>query len=161
MKSKTHASISGSAGSSTQTIRGFFVNPQGVSSRSLDTSGSTLPSTSHTSLDTAVVTGDVIRTEVLWTLKVVMCHYSFNSCNDISVTFRVMFPDSGIDRIAKTFTCGATKCAYLTCFGLAPYFHEWLVDMVRSTACYSISFYECMNRISQNEQMDFIIRYWD
>ena len=69
-----------------------------------------------------------------------------------------MFPDSGI---AKTFTYGATKCAYLTCFGLAPYFHEQLVDMVRSTACYSISFDECMNRISQNEQMDFIIRYWD
>ena len=35
------------------------------------------------------------------------------------------------------------------------------MDMVRSTACYSISFHECMNRISQNEQMDFIIRYWD
>ena len=35
------------------------------------------------------------------------------------------------------------------------------MDMVRSTACYSISFDECMNRISQNKQMDFIIRYWD
>ena len=104
MKSKTHASISRSAGSSTQAIRSFFVNPQGVSSRSSDTSGSTLPSTSHTPLDTAVVTGDVIRAEVLWTLKLVMCHYSFNSCNDISATFRAMFPDSGI---AKTFTCGA------------------------------------------------------
>ena len=99
-----------------------------------------------------------IREEVLWTLKVVICHYFFNSCNDISATFRAMFPDSGI---TKTFTCGATKCAYLTCFGLAPYFHEQLVDMVRSTACYSISLDECMNRISQNEQMDFIIRYWD
>ena len=87
-----------------------------------------------------------------------MCHYSFNSCNDISATFRAMFPNSGI---AKTFTCGANKCAYLSCFGLAPYLHEQLVDMVRSTACYSISFDECMNRISQNEQMDFIIRYWD
>ena len=35
------------------------------------------------------------------------------------------------------------------------------MDMVRSTACYSISLDECMNRISQNEQMGFIIRYWD
>ena len=101
MKSKTHASISGSAGSSTQAIRSFFVNPHGVSSQSSDTSGSTLPSTSHTSLDTAVLTGDVIREEVLWTLKVVMCHYFFNSCNYISATFRAMFPDSGI---AQTFT---------------------------------------------------------
>ena len=98
-KARHHASISGSAGSYTQAIRSCFVNPQGVSSRSSDTSGSTLPSTSHTSLDTAVVTGDVIRAEVLWTLKVVMCHYSFNSCNDISATFRAMFHDSGI---AKT-----------------------------------------------------------
>ena len=75
-------------------------------------------------------------------IQVVMCHYSFNSCNDISATFRAMFPDSCI---AKTFTCGATKCTYLSCFGLAPYFHEQLVDMVRSTACYSISFDDCMN----------------
>ena len=106
MKSKTHAGISWSAGSSTQAIRSFFVSPQGVSLRRSDTSGSTLPSTSHTFLDTAVVTGDVIRAEVLFTLKVVMCHCSFNSCNDISATFRAMFPDCGI---AKTFTCGATN----------------------------------------------------
>ena len=58
------------------------------------------------SLILAVVTGDVIRAEVLFTLKVVMCHCSFNSCNDISATFRAMFPDCGI---AKTFTCGATN----------------------------------------------------
>ena len=90
-KSKTHAEISRSAGSSTQAIRSFFVNPQGVSSRSCDTSGSTLLSTSHISLDTAVVTGDVIRAEVLWTLKVVVCHYSFNSCNDISRHFEQCF----------------------------------------------------------------------
>ena len=25
----------------------------------------------------------------------------------------------------------------------------------------SVSFDECMNNISQNEQMDFIVRYWD
>ena len=100
MKSKTHASISGYVGSSTQAIRSFFVNPRGVSSRSSDTSGSTpfKKQTSHTSVDTAVVTGDVIRAEVLWTLKVVMCHYSFNSCNDISATFGAMFPDSGISK---------------------------------------------------------------
>ena len=63
--------------------------------------------------------------------------------------------------VLRRLTCGATKGAYLTCFGLSPYFHEQLVNMVRSTTCYSISFDECMNRISQNEQMDFIIRYWD
>ena len=150
----THASISGSAGSSTQAIRSFFVNPQGVSSWSSETSGSTLPSTSHTSLDTTVVTGDVIRAEVLWTLKVVMCHYSFNSCNDISATFRAMFPDSGI---VKTFTCGASlriSDMLWTC-SIFP----WAAGGYGTK--YSMVFDECMNRISQNEQMDFIIRYWD
>ena len=46
-------------------------------------------------------------------------------------------------------------------FGLGPYFHDLLVDKIRSVTCYSVSFDESMNKISQNEQMDFIIRYWD
>ncbi|KAJ8894616.1 hypothetical protein PR048_007280 [Dryococelus australis] len=33
--------------------------------------------------------------------------------------FKNMFPDSSI---AKQFSCSATKCAYIICFGLAPYF---------------------------------------
>ena len=76
-----------------------------------------------------------------------------------------MFPDSSI---AKSFKYGATKCSYLSCFGLFPYFHEQLVDRIRELVdrirdapFYSFSFDECMNKNSQNEQMDFIVRYWD
>ena len=39
-----------------------------------------------------------------------------------------MFPDSSI---AESFKCGATKCPYLSCFGLFPCFHEQLVDRIR------------------------------
>ena len=39
-----------------------------------------------------------------------------------------------------------------------PYFHEQLVDRIRDAPCYSVSFDECMNNISQNAQMDFIVR---
>ena len=43
-----------------------------------------------------------------------------------------------------------------------PIFHGQLVDRIRDASCnscYSVSFDECMNKISQNEQMDFIVRY--
>ncbi len=35
------------------------------------------------------------------------------------------------------------------------------MDRFRDAPYYSVSFVECMNKISQNEQMDFIVRYWD
>ena len=40
-----------------------------------------------------------------------------------------------------------------------PIFHEQLLNRIRDASCYSVSFDECMNKISQNEQMDFIVRY--
>ena len=105
-----------------------------------------------------VVNYYVLRPEVVWTLKVVMSHHSFNSCSDLNKVFPKMLPDS---QIAKHFSCDATKCTYFVCFGLSPYFYDLLVDRVRSADCYSISFDECMNPVSQNEQMDFIVRFWD
>ena len=74
-----------------------------------------------------------------------------------------MFPSTG-SSIAKSFKGGATKCSYLSSFGLFPYFHEQLVDRIHDAVyapCYSVLFDECMNKISQNELMDFIVRYWD
>ena len=56
----------------------------------------------------------------------------------ISATFASIFPDSSI---AKSFKC------------------EQLVDRIRDAPCYAVSFDECMNKISQNEQMAFIIRH--
>ena len=58
--------------------------------------------------------------------------------NHISATFASIFPDSSI---AKSFKC------------------EQLVDRIRDAPCYAVSFDECMNTISQNEQMAFIIRH--
>ncbi|KAI4829210.1 hypothetical protein KUCAC02_023270 [Chaenocephalus aceratus] len=68
-----------------------------------------------------------------------------------------MFPDS---EIAKQFTCGATKSAYLICFGLYPHFKEQLIEDVRKAKCHVVSFDECLNKVTQTEQMDIILRYW-
>lgn len=105
-----------------------------------------------------VVSEDVLHAEVLWVLKVIASHYSFNSSKDISQLFSKMFSDS---QIAQSFSCGATKCAYLTCFGIYPYFHELLLEKVQKVRCYSISFDETLNQFGQKKQMDLIVRFWD
>ena len=35
------------------------------------------------------------------------------------------------------------------------------MDRIRDAPCCTVSFDECMNKIFQNDQMDFIVRYWD
>lgn len=72
----------------------------------------------------------VFEAEIRWVIKMVKSHYSFNSSSDISVIFRQMFPDSAI---AKQFSCGATKSAYLVCFGSGPYFKQQLIRYKKST----------------------------
>ncbi|KAJ8043765.1 hypothetical protein HOLleu_11016 [Holothuria leucospilota] len=169
MKGKLHQSVCGDYSRQTaagSVITNFFtsrstsssVDPETGSSCTTENSQASGSVTAGRSVDTYVVADDILKAEVLWAIKVVMNHYSFNSCQNVSKLFTSMFPDS---QIAKTFSCGATKCAYMICFGLQPYFHDLLVDKIRNTECYSISFDECTNNISQNEQMDFIVRYWD
>ena len=68
-----------------------------------------------------------------------------------------MFPDSNI---AKKFACSATKAAYQICFGLAPYFRKELIKDIRKSNCYIISFNECLNKVTQTEQIDLTVCYW-
>lgn len=48
----------------------------------------------------------VFEAEIRWVIKMIMSHYSFNSCPDISAIFGQMFPES---EIAKRFMFRATK----------------------------------------------------
>ena len=94
--------------------------------------------------------------EVLWIVEVITSYYSFSSCKDISYLFSKMFPDS---QIAQSFSCGATKCAYLTCFGIYPYFHELLIEKIRAVKYYALSVDESLNQINWKKQMDMIVRF--
>ena len=69
-----------------------------------------------------------------------------------------MFSDNDI---AKQFSCSATICAYLVCFGLAPFFKESLTESIRRCQFYSVSFDECLNKVSQNSQVDLVIPYFE
>ncbi|GBN01837.1 hypothetical protein AVEN_156756-1 [Araneus ventricosus] len=68
-----------------------------------------------------------------------------------------MFKDS---LIAKQFSCGATKTAYVCCFGLAPYFKANLIKCLDNVEQYAVLFDETLNKATQLKQMDILVRFW-
>ena len=104
------------------------------------------------------ISKEVLHAEVLWVIKVITSHCLFNSHKDISCLFFLMFPDN---QIAQSFSYGATKYAYLACFGIYPYFHELLIKKIRAVKYYTLLFDESLNQINQKKQMDMIVRFWD
>ena len=97
------------------------------------------------------------KVEILWVLKSVMSDFSYNSSQDIGDVFRTMFPDS---KIAQQWSCGATKLSYLITFGIAPHFKELLLAELTEAPCFVLSFDESFNPELQQEQMDFVVRYF-
>ena len=81
-----------------------------------------------------IISEEVLHAEVLWVIKEITSHYSFSSCKDISCLFSKMFP---VSQIAQSFSCGATKCAYLACCGIYPYFHELRIEKIRALKYYT------------------------
>ncbi|XP_058873644.1 uncharacterized protein LOC117967216 isoform X2 [Acipenser ruthenus] len=127
------------------------------SGEGMDEGTSTVPHASS-SVSSFVLSDRVLEAEIRWAVKVVLSRYSFNSCTDVPKLFSSMFPDSDI---AQHFSCSATKCAYLVCFGLAPYFKERLIEEVRLSNCYAVSFNVCLNEVTQTDQVDLVISYWN
>ena len=115
------------------------------------------PSTSQQLMKMYVTDESVAKAEVLWAMKSVTSHFSFRSSSNTSGLFQNMFPDS---TIAKKFTCGKTKVNYLICFGIAPYFREKLLQRIKEAECLTVSFDESLNKETQTEQMDVIVRYF-
>ena len=88
-----------------------------------------------------------------------MNHYSCSSSTHTYQFYQCMFSDS---QIAQKFACIQTKCSYLICFGLVPYFEKEVLGMVtnQESLC-AVSFDESFNKIIQQEQIDLILRFWD
>ena len=112
----------------------------------------------ETSINKWIVSEDVQKAEVLWTLYTTVNHISSRASTNTSALFEVMFRDS---EISKQFACSKDKNAYLASFGLAPYFSDQLCKTLNECPIYSVSFDEAFNRITKTEQMDLAIRYWD
>ena len=101
---------------------------------------------------------ETIKAEIMWTLKVLMSNHSFRSCEEKSSLFTAMFPDS---EITRHFSLGRNKVSYNLTYGLAPYVRTLLLDDLKETKFYSLSFDESYNKIMKKGQMDLIIGYWD
>ena len=79
--------------------------------------------------DHLLLNANSLNAEILWALKVVLSHFSFRSCAELSELFQVMFSDS---EIASEFTLGKTKCFYLINYGLAPFFKDTLLREINT-----------------------------
>ena len=71
-----------------------------------------------------------------------------------------MFPDN---KISDKFSLTSTKCSYkmLITFGITPYFDSLLLEDIKHSDNFSISFDESLNSVTANEQTDTVIKFWD
>ena len=91
------------------------------------------------------------KAEIVWSIDDVLSNYSFNSVSNKSYLFCKMFPDS---KTVENFCCGKTKCSYVVCFGLAPYFKGLLTKSLSNVEHIVALFGESFNKISKRGQMD-------
>ncbi|KAJ8031243.1 hypothetical protein HOLleu_27914 [Holothuria leucospilota] len=165
MKSSKHQKlVSSSSDASTRPIA-LYLTPstsskrQDVPTTSTVSPSKSVPSTSTTAnISSHFTTDTVLKSEVLWTLKVVESHYSFHSAENSSDLFALMFPDS---EIASRFKCGENKTAYLSTYGLGPYFKSLLKEKVKMAGSYVLLFDESLNKHLQKQQLDVHARFWD
>ena len=80
----------------------------------------------------------------MWALEVVIAKHSFCTCDNKSEFFSSIFPDS---LVTKTFACDKTKCKYLVCHGIAPYFKEVLAKLLMELEHYVCLFDESYTNI--------------
>lgn len=85
-------------------------------------------------------------------------YYSYKSCEDVGDIFKAMFPDSDI---AKQFTCGERKVAYLTTFGIAPHFSSLMKAKAKKESGFVLLFDESLNREMKKCQLDMHVRFWN
>ena len=61
------------------------------------------------SIDVNILKQDALKLEIMWCTEVVICNYSYRSCEKKNDLFASMFPDS---KIASQFRIEESKCVY-------------------------------------------------
>ena len=158
---KKHQSLVLHVAKGTATLKDYLKKPEETEASTLKSQPSKPQEGMHqsetVSMSKFTLTQEQHKAEILWALKSVMSHFSYNSSQDIGGVFRAMFPDS---KIAQQWSCGATKLSYLITFGIAPYFKELLLAELTEAPCFVLSFDESFNPELQQEQMDFVVSYF-
>ncbi|KAH8033255.1 hypothetical protein HPB51_008654 [Rhipicephalus microplus] len=87
-----------------------------------------------------------------------MTHGSFRSAAASAALFPLMFPTS---EVAAKVQLGKDKVGYTICHGIAPYFRNMLLSSLVNVSYLVVCFDEALNKVTQKQQMDALIRYWD
>ena len=130
---------------------------------------STSPASTHTlashchqpqhqgKIEEIVTNSAVSEAKIRWTLKSVIAVNSNNSNAHCSCLFLSMFPDSNI---TKKYHLGPDNLRYCVNFGLGPSFKNILVESIRKSAHFVISFDESLHKATQSSELDFLVRYF-
>ena len=129
-----------------------------VSKGSVQSPSASTASTCSSTLDKFVVTEATTDAEISWCLKIVVSSYSFGSCDGLADLFRSMFPDS---TIAEKFCLQKDKSAYFFNYNIAQHFLSILMDNVKDSEFYAISFNKTLKTVIQMGQMDPVANFWD
>ena len=101
---------------------------------------------------------NTLNAEILWCLRMVLTHKSYNSCNYLTPLFQRMFAGH---EVVEHFSLGKTKSRYTILYGTAPEFKKMLFNDVNQSPFFSISFDESLNSELQMYQMDLTLRFWN
>ena len=129
-----------------------------LESEKTDTDKEPCSSKTQASIELVVKNSESSKAEILWTLESISAGYSNNSCTDIAGLFQQMFPDS---HITKSVQLGPTKLKYLTNFGIAPHFKSILLENIKESPCFVLSYDESLNPMTQSCEMDLLVRFFD
>lgn len=116
------------------------------------------PSTSQSITRINVRNEDAVRAEILWCLFMIENHFSYHSCENLGKIFKLMFPNV---KAVEDFHLGYNKAAYNVIYGIAPYAKEEVINKLREVDCFTVSFDESLNTVTQNCQMDLQISFWN
>jgi len=98
------------------------------------------------------------KSEILWALHLISSHISLSAGAKSIDVMKLMFPDS---EIVKNVQLQRTKLSYLITYGLARHFKLEFDDELSNCSYYTVEFDESLNKVSQKEQLDVHIRYWN
>ena len=99
---------------------------------------------------------NTLNAEILWCLRMVLTHESYNSCNDLAPLLQRMFAGH---EVAEHFSLGKAKSRYTMLYGIAPEFKKMLPYDVNQSPFFSISFDESLNSELQMCCMDVALRF--
>ena len=101
---------------------------------------------------------DTLYAEILWCLRMIFPHESYNSCSDLSEISQRIFFDS---EIAAKFSLGKTKSRHTFLYGIAPEFKRVLLYDVKSLSFFTVFFDESLNTDLQMCQTNVVVRFWN